>query len=373
MHKDGLGKMLWLRHRWVYALLVVLALGSALYSTTTTIDNYHQSASYARSAATKHKNGKRGAFNEQKYRKIMKEQAVIFTTENAEGTSGTKAIPYNVQSSGAVTSYMMLILAATLGIALVSWDRLGKFERFLYASPFARRRIYWQRFGQGLGALLCATTAFYLLTFGALFTMVPAQYVNITVFGMLQIWVYNLVADSALYAAASWLALIFSNPLVTSVIGIIGFVLLDAFQSAVQIIFAAIKHPTWSRAIEFGGIALRSPGRYWLTGLLVMIIGAVVFAFWGAPIFARSSSENTSHILAFPPMKWPLIVIMAVLGSSYAFDYYDFRTSGILVGAIFRMVLVGLIIGFCMWGLLSFGSIRRRWISRRNAKMKLKA
>lgn len=371
MRKDGLGKMLWLRHRWVYALLVVLAMGSALFSTTTTINNYHLSVNYARSAATKHKNGKR-TFNEQKYRKIMNEQAQVFTTENAEGTSGPKAIPYNTQSSGAVTSYMMLIFAAVLGIALVSWDRLGKFDRFLFASPFARRRIYWQRFGQGLGALVCATTAFYLVTFGVLFTMVPAQYVNITALGMLQLWLYNIVADSALYAAASWLALIFGNPIVTGIIGIVGFVLLDAFQSAVQIIFAAIKHPTWSRAVEFGGVALRSPGRYWPQGLLIMAIGAVVLALWGAPIFARSSSENASHILAFPPMKWPLIVLMAVLGSSYAFDYYDFRTHDLLVGAIFRMILVGLIVGFGMWLVLSFGSIRRRWISRRNAKLKLK-
>ncbi len=368
MRKDGLGKMLWLRHRWVYGLLIALAVVGALFSVTQTVGNYRMSVNYARHTATKYKNGQR-EFNQTKYDKAMRDQGTIFTTEYTEDTQNRVVIPYN-STTGVVTSYTMLILAALFGIAMVSWDRVGKFERFLFASPFKRQRVYWRRFFQGLAALMCATSAFYLVLFSTLFILVPAQYMNISAFGMVTLWLYNLVADSALYAAATWCALLFGNPLVSGIVGVVGFALLNSFQKAMQILFVAIRHPRGSGAYQFEFWDLPSPSIYWSLMVLLMLIVGTALALWGAPIFAKTSSEQTSRILAYPRLKWSLVVIMAVLGASVLVDGVNFSSSNLTLSLLIKTVLPGVIAGGATWLLVSFGALRRRWFNRRDARAK---
>lgn len=369
MRKDGLGKMLWLRHRWVYGLLIALAVVGVLFSVTQTVGNYRMSVNYARSVATKHKGG-HTEFNSAKYTQILSHSTPIYTTKYMDEKSNPHAIPYNENSGGVVTSYTLLILAAILGITLVSWDRMGRFERFLFASPFSRRHVYWRRFTQGLSVLVGVVAVFYLVNFAALFMFIPAQHVNITVLGILETWLYNVVADAALYAAATWCALLFGNALVAAIVGAVGFVLLDSFQKTAQFVGFALTHANSGNFFRQSFISLRSPDRFWPQALLIMVVGGLIFALWSAPIFAGTSSERTHHVLAYPRMKWPLIVIMAVLGATYVADSVDFSSNVMVLDLLVRMVLPGMIAGGATWLLVSFGALRRRWFNRRDARAK---
>lgn len=364
MRKDGVSRMLWLRHRWLYALVIIITLGAATLNASAMVHNYHNAVTYARSLSmVKTKTGKR--LSQAKYARHLKEQATIYHVENK------RMLPANMNTSESGPVSFMLAVAALLGVALVAWDRMSRFERFVFSSRFSRRKVYWHRLLQGLVVLLVATTLYNAIQFGWGTLAIPARFFNISLLGMIELWGYNLIADAFLYVVAMAAAVVFGRVIATLVFGGLALVLLDSLPGDVDTILCVAYNRSWPYNDQLFNFGVRNPGDFWIPISVVLLLLGMLIAWGGSALFDRITAENTTHILAVLSMKWVIIATMTALVAVSGMSALGVTPQD---RKLIPMGTVGFgILGFLpTWFVLSYNQLRQARLARQKKRMKAK-
>lgn len=355
-------RMLWLRHRWLYALVLAFAIVTSGLGVMRTQWNYQIALGNAQALATKEVHGT-PQFDEEKFNKHARESVIVYKVNRAG------ELPVNWQSGEPVTGYFLLAVAALLGVALVAWDRISHFERFLFASRFSRKQVYLRRLAQGLTMMLLTTTVFLGVQFAGLSLTIPAQYLNLSVTSMLQVWLYNCGADAFLFIIGSVFAVMFGQVIVTLVLGLVGFISLKTLPGTYNSFIAVFVLGDYPNDTNlYYAFSLRSPGTIWPWFLVGMLVLGALLIWIGATFYQRVSAENTHRILTVPSMKIPLIVLYALLVGVNGANVYG---EGKTLQMFSQMLLAGALTGLAVWVLFSYDNLRTKWLDWRNGKAKM--
>ncbi|WP_390407745.1 hypothetical protein [Lacticaseibacillus jixiensis] len=321
----------WRRYRWLYALVLILAVIVAVVMAKGVADAYHEKVAPHGTATyqTYQRAYKGDKQPDESYAQYRQDQVQLYhhSFRNSDGDLNQlhTYLPVAWQYGVIVVDIVVIVAMTVLSALLMAWDNVSGFERFIFGLGAARKQYYRLR-SFGLLALAASAVLVHLgVNLVCLTWWIPSKDIALSGSTMLLMLLYSIVLALAGSMIGQLIGLVVNHWLAVGIVAVlvigVGYA---AFSNYVILLTDLLQ---WRSSYS-----LDSP----LQGYWVVVIGSVLLAMaawlWGERLFDQLSLEHSGWLRQHSTV-WPSVVIVAILviGAGIIFDERGAWSSGSLL------------------------------------------
>ena len=202
-----------------------------------------------------------------------------------------------------------------IGAAFMNQDLKDNFNQFLFSSGFSRKQVYWAKLRIVLAVLVGIVIVVTGLQYLTYWVAAPAGMgFQLAWPGLLTSWAYGLMMSFGLFSIG-WFAALIMGQTGTMILILLGFTISLAGLDTI-----------YDNMLHGGPFHLNGSQRDW-TIILTLLVFAIVLVIWGAYLYNRLSLEHNGEYLLFPGLKLPVYIVFVVYVTGLSlFNQADFNT-----------------------------------------------
>ncbi|WP_179394187.1 hypothetical protein [Lacticaseibacillus absianus] len=304
-------RLIWRRHRWLWlvaALLMLLYTGNVVRSGASQYNDLRTSMmtpqAFARDRAKPDKDRQTG---EQTYR-AYKDHWLMFYQNYGEEAVDHALLPTGVANGPLTIDLFYLLGLFLLGLVVSAWDHFGRFDRFLMATRFTRRRIFWTRTGGYLGLVIGGTIAVNGLAALGLHLLIPAHYLNLSGSMVLGLTLYNTALAALGFTTGLLFGMLCGRVWLLAALAVATVVVADQTVQGLSTVWGQLTQGTAS--LSWASLA-QPLWAYWplMIGYVIMTIALLILGAWS---YTQLSLEQDGQALILPRLR-PLVVAIGMV------------------------------------------------------------
>lgn len=294
-------KLVWLRHKPVVILTVLLAVVFLAFDVKSSYDSYQYTKRDALSAAKFDRQYKDWGYKRNQFSKYERDTFTMIQRDDDTDS------PLPELQTGSSVATVTILLLTVLGLFIACWDGQSQFNRYLFGVGMPRKSGYWAKMRLYLPLVAVISLVEALVPILAAKAYIAPRFYDLTLRQTALIGWYNLLLALTGFLVAFFVGTVFTRPVVAT----LGTVVLIWWTNSAYVNIGYLTHAQDTDAVWSGGFDQPGGLFWWGVGFAAVVV--VVTLALGAWSYNHLSLETEGEQLYLPQLRWLIVGVAAVV------------------------------------------------------------